>query len=93
MGWGWDYLNTVLDDYSRDIVHWELCSNMRADYVKRTVDTAIQKAKLITKQKSKLLTDNCSCYIASELKSYLKDNYQMKQVYVRPNHPQTQGKI
>jgi putative transposase len=93
LGWGWYYLSTVLDDYSRYIVHWELCSNMKADDVKRTVDMAIQKAKLITKQKPKLLSDNGSCYIASELKSYLKDNYQMLQVHGRPNHPQTQGKI
>lgn len=90
---GVDYLSTVLDDYSRYIVHWELCSNMKADDVKRTVDTAIKKAKLITKQKPRLLSDNGSCYIANELKSYLKDNYQMQQVHGRPNHPQTQGKI
>ena len=90
---GWYYLSTVLDDYSRYIVHWELCSNMKADDVKRTIDTAIKKAKLVTKQKPKLLSDNGSCYIASELKSYLKDNYQMQQVHGRPNHPQTQGKI
>ena len=50
LGWGWYYLSTVLDDYSRYIVHWELCSNMKADDVKRTVDTAIKKAKLVTKQ-------------------------------------------
>jgi len=93
LGWGWYYLSTVLDDYSRYIVHWELCSNMKADDVKRTIDTAIKKAKLVTKQKPKLLSDNGSCYIASELKSYLKDNYQMDQVHGRPNHPQTQGKI
>ena len=93
LGWGWYYLSTVLDDYSRYIVHWELCSNMKADDVKRTIDTAIKKAKLVTKQKPKLLSDNGSCYIASELKSYLKDNYQMQQVHGRPNHPQTQGKI
>ena len=24
-GWGWHYLSTILDDYSRYIVHWELC--------------------------------------------------------------------
>jgi putative transposase len=38
---------------------------MKADDVKRTVDTAIKKAKLITKQKPKLLSDNGSCYIAT----------------------------
>ena len=93
LGWGWYYLSTVLDDYSRYIVHWELCSNMKVDDVKRTVDTAIVKAKLITKQPPRLLSDNGSCYIATELKSYLKNQHQMEQVHGRPNHPQTQGKI
>ncbi len=74
-------------------MHWELCSNMKADDVKITVDMAIQKAKLITKQKLKLLSDNGSCYIASELKSYLKDNYQMQQVHGRPNHPKKKEKL
>jgi putative transposase len=93
LGWGWYYLSTILDDYSRYIVHWELCSNMKVDDVKRTVDTAIVKARLITKQRPRLLSDNGSCYIATELKSYLKDHHQMEQVHGRPNHPQTQGKI
>lgn len=93
LGWGWYYLSTILDDYSRYIVHWELCSNMKVDDVKRTVDTAIVKAKLITKQRPRLLSDNGSCYIATELKSYLNEQHQMEQVHGRPNHPQTQGKI
>ena len=67
LGWGWYHLSTVLDDYSRYIVHWELCSSMKADDVKRTVDNVIKKARLITKQKPMLLSDNGSCYIASEL--------------------------
>jgi transposase InsO family protein len=71
----------------------ELCSNMKVDYVKRTVDRAIVKAKLVTKQRPRLFSDNGSCYIAGELKSYLKDHHQMEQVHGRPNHPQTQGKI
>jgi putative transposase len=79
--WGWYCLSTVLDDYSRYIVHWKLCSSMKADDVKRTVDYPIKKVKLVTKQKPKLLSDNGSCYISNELKSYLKDNYQMEQVH------------
>ena len=93
IGWGWYYLSTVLDDYSRYIVHWELCSNMKSEDVKRTVDRAIRKAKLITKQRPKLLSDNGSCYIATDLKTYLKDDLGMQQVHGRPMHPQTQGKI
>ena len=93
VGWGWYYLSTVLDDYSRYIVHWELCSGMKVEDVKRTIDRAIAKAKIVTKQRPKLLSDNGSCYIASELKEYLKDNHDMDQVHGRPFHPQTQGKI
>ena len=92
LGWGWYYLSTILDDYSRYIVHWELCSSMKAEDVKQTVDAAIRKAKLVTKQRPRLLSDNGSCYISSELKEYLKTQ-QMDQVHGRPLHPQTQGKI
>ena len=93
IGWGWYYLSTVLDDYSRYIVHWELCAGMKVEDVKRTIDRAIVKAKIVSKQRPKLLSDNGSCYIAAELKEYLKDNHGMNQVHGRPMHPQTQGKI
>ncbi len=29
-GWGWCYLSTVLDDFSRFIVAWKLCATMKA---------------------------------------------------------------
>lgn len=93
IGWGWYYLSTVLDDFSRYIIHWELCDSMKADDVKRTVDTAIAKAKLKSKAKPKLLSDNGACYVSNELKTYLKSDLKMKQVHGRPMHPQTQGKI
>jgi transposase InsO family protein/transposase-like protein len=93
LGWGWYYLSTVLDDYSRYIVHWELCSGMKVEDVKRTVDRAIIKAKLVTKERPRLLSDNGSCYIASELKTYLRKNHDISQIHGRPMHPQTQGKI
>lgn len=93
LGWGWYYLSTVLDDYSRYVVHWELCSSMKADDVKRTVDRALEKAKIKSKQRPKLLSDNGSCYISSELKEYLKKQHEIDQIHGRPLHPQTQGKI
>ncbi|WP_256260052.1 DDE-type integrase/transposase/recombinase, partial [Winogradskyella luteola] len=92
IGWGWYYLSTVLDDYSRYIVHWELCSNMKVDDVTRTIDCALDKAGLTKKNAPKLLSDNGSCYISSELSHYIQ-NKGMSHVRGRPNHPQTQGKI
>ncbi|WP_376781271.1 MULTISPECIES: IS3 family transposase [Sphingobacterium] len=92
-GWGDYYLSTILDDYSRYIVHWELCTSMKHEDVIRNVDKAIEKAKLKTKAKPKLLSDNGSCYISKELGKYLTEELEMKQVHGRPAHPQTQGKI
>ena len=38
IGWGWMYLSTVLDDFSRYIIAWKLCSTMRAEDVTDTLD-------------------------------------------------------
>lgn len=93
VGWGYYYLSTILDDYSRYIIHWELCSSMKADDVKRTVELAVKKARIKTKTKPRLLLDNGACSISSELGDYLKNTFQMQQVHGRPAHPQTKGKI
>ena len=77
LGWGWYYLSTVIDDFSRYIVHWELCRNMKVNDVQRTIDRAVKKAGLRKGQVPKLLSDNGSCYITEELKDYLHDNHGM----------------
>ena len=41
VGWGWYYLSTVLDDFSRYIIAWKLCSTMRAKDVTATLDLAL----------------------------------------------------
>jgi transposase InsO family protein len=33
IGWGWFYLSTILDDYSRYIIAWKLCTSMKVDDV------------------------------------------------------------
>ncbi|VDH15494.1 Integrase core domain [Algoriella xinjiangensis] len=66
---------------------------MKAEDLKRTVEKAIEKAKIKTKQKPKLLADNGPCYVSNELKDYLKNTQKMKHVRGKPLHPQTQGKI
>ncbi len=42
LGWGWFYLSTLLDDYSRYIVSWKLCTSMRAEDATDTLDLALQ---------------------------------------------------
>lgn len=91
-GWGWYFLSTVLDDYSRFIVHWQLCKGMKVDDAADTIDQAMLKANLKPGQKPKLLSDNGSCYIAKDFKDFL-DSRDIKHIRGRVNHPQTQGKI
>jgi len=93
--WGWYYLSTVLDDYSRYILSWRLCSGMSADDVKDTIDQAIAESGVdhaYIRHRPRLLSDNGPCYISGELKDYLIDNG-MTHTRGKPYHPQTQGKI
>lgn len=92
IGWGWYYLSTILDDYSRYIIHWELCRDMKTSDVERTVERALAVAGLRNGQRPKLLSDNGACYISAELKQYLKSK-KIIPVHGRIHHPQTQGKI
>ena len=45
-GWGWYYLSTVLDDFSRFIVAWKLCATMKAQDVTATLDLALAASGL-----------------------------------------------
>jgi putative transposase len=36
LGWGWLYLSTILDDYSRYIIAWRLCTKIQAADVTQT---------------------------------------------------------
>jgi putative transposase len=95
IGWGWVYLSTVLDDFSRYIIAWKLCTTMRAEDVTDTLELALtasgcDSARVL--HKPKLLSDNGPSYIASELAEWIDANG-MSHVRGAPLHPQTQGKI
>jgi putative transposase len=94
-GWGWYYLSTVLDDFSRFIVAWKLCATMRASDVTETLDRALAACGLDPVQvvhRPRLLTDNGSSYIAGDLAEWLESRG-MEHIRGAPHHPQTQGKI
>lgn len=95
IGWGWYFLSTVLDDYSRFVVAWRLCTTMSASDVSDTLDDALCFTGLDqvqVKHKPRLLSDNGPSYIAGELAAYLEEKG-MGHTRGRPYHPQTQGKI
>jgi transposase InsO family protein len=43
-GWGWFYLSTALDDFSRYIIAWKLCTTMKAQDVTDTLDLGLPPA-------------------------------------------------
>ncbi len=95
IGWGWMYLSTILDDYSRYIIAWKLCSTMKAEDVTGTLKLALQASgcdQANVLHKPRLLSDNGPSYVAGELADWLKDK-KMSHVRGAPFHPQTQGKI
>jgi transposase InsO family protein len=95
IGWGWFYLSTIQDDYSRYIISWKLCTNMRTEDVTDTLDLALQASgcdQVHVVHKPRLLSDNGSSYVSGDLADWLKGKG-MKHSRGAPYHPQTQGKI
>ena len=95
IGWGWYYLSTVLDDFSRFIIAWKLCTTMKAEDVTATLDLALaasglDQAKVV--HRPRLLSDNGSSYVSADLAKWLNCQ-DMDHVRGAPYHPMTQGKI
>ena len=93
--WGWFFLSTVLDDFSRYVVAWKLCTGMAASDVTDTLKMALQASGLddvSVKHRPRLLSDNGPSYIAGDLSKWLGD-HDMKHTRGKPYHPMTQGKI
>ena len=95
-GWGWFYLSTVLDDFSRYIVAWKLCTTMSTNDVTDTLDLALQASGLDEappeRRRPRLLSDNGPSYVAGDLSDWL-ESQGMKHTRGKPYHPMTQGKI
>ena len=95
IGWGWMYLSTILDDFSRYVIAWKLCTTMKSGDVTDTLELALSASgcdQAHVRHKPRLLSDNGSSYISGDLAEWL-DDQNMKHVRGAPYHPQTQGKI
>jgi transposase InsO family protein len=95
VGWGWYYLGSMLDDYSRYIIAWKLFTTMATTDVKELLDLAAEKTgihQISVKHRPRLLSDNGPAYVSEELKNYLGTKG-VTQTHGAPYHPMTQGKI
>jgi transposase InsO family protein len=95
IGWGWFYLSTILDDFSRYIIAWKLCATMKAEDVTDTLELALEVSGIDAARvihRPRLLSDNGSSYVSADLAKWLDDR-KMQHTRGAPYHPQTQGKI
>jgi putative transposase len=95
VGWGWYYLLTVLDDYSRYILAWKLFTGMSSEDVTEVLDVALERTgvqRVEVRHRPRLLSDNGPCFISKELAEYL-EHHGMTHTRGKPYHPMTQGKI
>jgi transposase InsO family protein len=92
--WGWCYLSTVLDDYSRYIIAWKFSPTMGAGEVEGTLDDAIAVTgvdPVQVRHRPRLLSDNGPAYVSGELRDCLRER-RLGHTRGRPYRPQTQGK-
>jgi transposase InsO family protein len=95
VGWGWYFLSSVLDDFSRKILAWKLSATMRVEDVIETLGlaraaTGVDRVRV--RHRPRLLSDNGPCYLAKGLADYLA-RHEIDHTRGRPYHPMTQGKI
>jgi putative transposase len=94
-GWGYYYLSTVLDDFSRYILAWKLTTGMAHSDVQETLDLAIAATgitQVAVKHRPRLLSDNGPAYLSGDLAAYLQ-THGIQHTRGQPYHPMTQGKI
>jgi len=80
---------SIMDGYSRYIVHHELRTNMTELDVEMVMQRAVEK---YPDKKPKLITDNGSQYLSKDFQIYLKE-VGLQHVKTSPSYPQSNGKI
>ncbi len=95
VGWGYYYLVTVMDDYSRFILAWELQKDMTSGYLIEVVQEAVDATGMTEvplDDRTRLLTGNGSGYVSRAFRDYLR-LVGIRHILASPFHPQTNGKM
>jgi RNA-directed DNA polymerase len=95
VGWGWYYQISVLDDYSRFILAWDL----KLDTTAQSISEVLQQAgewtgmeQVPIEDRTRFLSDRGPGFLARALEEYLR-MLQIRHIYCSPYHPQTNGKL
>jgi putative transposase len=83
------FLISLLDGFSRYLVHWEIREKMEESDVETVVQRALEK---YPGQKPRIISDNCPQFIARDFKEFIR---WMGLTHVRtsPYYPQSNGKL
>jgi len=95
VGWGYYYLVTVMDDYSRFILAWKLQKDMSANSLIEVVQKAVDATGMTdvpVEDRTKLLSDNGAGYVSRAFRGYL-GLVGIGHILAAPFHPQTNGKV
>ena len=88
VGDGWYFLVTVLDAYSRYVVHWELLATMTAADVRYVLQHALER----TGAHPRLVTDNGTQFTAAEFKDLVR-RFSVEHIRIRAYHPESNGLV
>jgi transposase InsO family protein len=94
-GWGHYWLVSVLDDYSRRILAWEVVKDVQASTLAEVIQQAVEATGVLevpSIERPALLTDNGSGYVSQAMADYLRW-HRLRHLHARAHHPQTIGKI
>jgi len=95
VGWGYYYLVTVMDDYSRFILGWKLQKDMSANSLIEVVQEAVDATGMTdvpVENRARLLSDNGAGYVSRAFRDYL-NLVGIGHILAAPYHPQTNGKV
>jgi len=95
VGWGYYYLVTVMDDYSRFILAWKLQKDMSADSLIEVIQEAVDATGMTdvpVEDRTRLLSDNGAGYVSRSFRDYLH-LVGIRHILAAPYHPQTNGKL
>ena len=95
VGWGYYYMVTVMDDFSRFILAWRLQVDMTSTSLIEVVEDAVDRTGMTdvpVEDRTRLLSDNGSGYISRLFREYLQ-LVGIRHILAAPFHPQTNGEL
>jgi len=83
----WYFLVTVLDGFSRYVVHWDLLTSMRAADVRLVIQHALEANGL---KNVEIVSDNGSQFTSADFKAQVRQ-FELQHIRIRTYHPESNG--